>query len=559
LKIWCMAIGVCFAAILVGGSVLVRPQEKTPETILFNGKIFTSDSSLPYAQAVAIRGERIMAVGDSEKIKMLAGAQTKQLDLRGRTVIPGINDAHNHVDLHPANEVDVEAKSMNPSAADVKAAIMAAAAKAAPHALLVLSIGGTVFGDVTVNRDSLDKVAPANPVELETFTGHGFILNSEGLNFFGVMEDSKDPLGGRYERDASGRLTGVVREYAGIDMQRYMSSKVSDADAVAQLRQTFDQAAKFGITTIQDMSDGVPPERDVELFEKVPVQIRIRIMRMPGTTAAGRDILEGQGMPRHPSELITVSGTKWMLDGVPVEGTFTPRGENKLPAAPPYDVMFRTLPLTFSEKEIAAILQESLKNDDQLMVHVSGYVAATALLNAMDASGGVAVWGKRRVRVEHGDGIFPDLAPRVKSYGIVVVQNPSHFAPFLADRSDLFKESQPLKSLMAAGIPVALGSDGPTNPYLNIMFASTHGNHTAEAITREKAVVAYTLTSAYAEFAEKDKGSITVGKLADLAVLSQDILTVPVEELPKTESVLTMVGGKTVYDSGALKVASAKN
>jgi predicted amidohydrolase YtcJ len=463
------------------------------------------------------------------------------------------------VDLHPANEVDVETKSVNPSVAEVNAAITAAVAKAPAHALLVANIGGTVFGDVSVNRDSLDKLAPENPVELETFTGHGFILNSEGLNFFGVMEDSKDPLGGRYERDASGRLTGVVREYAGIDMQRYMSSKVSDADAVAQLRQTFDQAAKFGITTIQDMSDGVPPERDVELFEKVPVEIRIRIMRMPGTTAAGRDILEGQGMPRHPCELITVSGTKWMLDGVPVEGTFTPRGENKLPAAPPYDVMFRTLPLTFSEKEIAAILQESLKNDDQLMVHVSGYVAATALLNAMDASGGVAVWGKRRVRIEHGDGIFADLAPRVKSYGIVVVQNPSHFAPFLADRSDLFKESQPLKSLMAAGIPVALGSDGPTNPYLNIMFASTHGNHRAEAITREKAVVAYTLTSAYAEFAEKDKGSITVGKLADLAVLSQDILTVPVAELPKTESVLTMVGGKTVYDSGALKVASAKN
>jgi hypothetical protein len=280
---------------------------------------------------------------------------------------------------------------------------------------------------------------------------------------------------------------------------------------------------------------------------------------MPGTTTAGRDILEGQGMPRHPNELITVSGTKWMLDGVPVEGTFTLRGENRLPAAPPFDVMFRTLPLTFSEKEIGAILQESLKNDDQLMLHVSGYVAAKALLDAMDASGGVAVWGKRRLRIEHGDGIFADLLPRVKAYGIVVVQNPSHFVPFLANQKDLFKESQALKSLMAAGIPVALGSDGPTNPYLNIMFATLHSNHTSEAITREQAVVAYTLTSAYAEFAEKDKGSITVGKLADLAVLSQDIFTVPVPEMPKTESVLTLVGGKAVYDSGALKAGSVRN
>ena len=551
--------GVCVATILVSGGVFARAQEQPADTILFNGKIFTSDSSLPYAEAVAIRGERIVAVGDSATVKKLAGAQTKQIDLGGRTVIPGINDAHNHVDLHPANEVDVETKSVNPSVAEVNAAITAAVAKAPPHALLVANIGGTVFGDVSVNRDSLDKLAPGNPVELETFTGHGFILNSEGLKFFGVTEESKDPLGGRYERDATGRLTGTVREYAGLDMQRYISSKVSDADAVAQLRQTFDEAAKFGITTIQDMSDGIPPERDVALFETVPVQIRVRIMRMPGTTAAGRDVVEGQGMPRHPSELITVSGTKWMLDGVPVEGTFTPRGEYKMPAAPPYDEIFRKLPLTFSEKEIAAMLQESLKNDDQLIVHVSGYVSAKAILDVMDASGGTAVWGKRRVRFEHGDGIFADLAPRVKAYGIVVVQNPSHLMAVLTPDGNVFAEAQPLKSLIEVGIPVALGSDGPTNPFLNIMFASLHTSRRSEAITREQAVVAYTLTSAYAEFAEKDKGSITAGKLADLAVLSQDIFTVPVPEMPKTESVLTMVGGKTVYDSGALKVAGAKN
>src|SRR5271154_977915 len=265
-----------------------RTQEIPADTILFNGKIFTSDSTYPYAQALAIRGERIIAVGDSAKIKSLSGPRTKVIDLAGRTVIPGINDAHNHVDLHAVNEVDVETKSNDPSAEEVNAALTAAAAKAAPHALLVVTIGFGVFADVSVNRDSLDKVAPANPVELATSTGHGFILNSEGLKFFGVEENSKDPLGGRYERDASGGLTGVVREYAGLDMQRYVSSRVSDADAVMQLRQTFDEAKKFGITTIQDMSDGTPPERDVKLFEEVPVQIRVRIMRMPETTAAGR-------------------------------------------------------------------------------------------------------------------------------------------------------------------------------------------------------------------------------------------------------------------------------
>jgi predicted amidohydrolase YtcJ len=105
---------------------------------------------------------------------------------------------------------------------------------------------------------------------------------------------------------------------------------------------------------------------------------------------------------------------------------------------------------------------------------------------------------------------------------------------------------------LAAGIPVALGSDGPTNPFLNIMFATIHVNRPSEAITREQAVVAYTLTSAYAEFSEKEKGSIEPGKLADLAVLSQDIFTVLPDDLPKTQSVLTLVGGKTVYDAGVV-------
>jgi len=111
------------------------------------------------------------------------------------------------------------------------------------------------------------------------------------------------------------------------------------------------------------------------------------------------------------------------------------------------------------------------------------------------------------------------------------------------------QEFQPLRSLLEAGIPVAIGSDGPNNPFLNIMLASTYSRHPAEALTREQAVIAYTLTSAYAEFAEEDKGSLEPGKLADLAVLSQDIFKVPAGDLPRTESLMTMVGGSIVYDA----------
>jgi predicted amidohydrolase YtcJ len=187
---------------------------------------------------------------------------------------------------------------------------------------------------------------------------------------------------------------------------------------------------------------------------------------------------------------------------------------------------------------------------------VSAYPPAAAMLNEMQAAGGAQVWAKQRVRFEHGDSLTPDLLPLVKEMGVVVVQNPIHLAganvlPEIGIVLEKLK-AQPLRSLLAAGIPLAFGSDGPPNPYLNIMFASLDPTRPSEAITREQAVIAYTLTSAYAEFAEKDKGSLEPGKLADLAVLSQDIFTADASELPKTESVLTMVGGKIVYDGNVL-------
>ena len=537
---------------VTGWSAVASAKEMSPNLIIFNGKIFTSDMDHPYVQALAIRGTRIIAIGDSDTIKALGTARTRRIDLGGRTVIPGINDAHNHIEVHPTNLVEVELQARNPTTADLRKELPEAAAKAPKGALLEATISPAIFYDTTVNRDFLDTLLPNNPVILVTITGHGFILNTAGLRAYGVAEEQKDPFGGRFERDAAGRLTGVVREYAGLDMARTAADAVPEAAAVQQLRETLDEAKAFGITTIQDMSNAMTPARAVALFEKVPAPIRLRVMRMPGTSVGSRNIDEGVGSPRHPSPLITVSGTKWMIDGVPIEGTFTPRDAVHMPPAPPFDEIFRNLPLTFPVTEIAAMLRESVANNDQLLVHVSGYLAAKAMLDAMDASGGPAFWRARRVRFEHGDGVFPDLYARVKDYGIVVVQNPSHFMGLrLSDRS-AFDLSQPLKSLLAAGIPVALGSDGPTNPFLNILFATIHANHPSEAITREQAVIAYTLTSAYAEFTEKDKGTIAVEKLADLAVLSQDIFTVPPSELPKTRAVLTLVGGKIVLDTHVL-------
>jgi hypothetical protein len=538
-------------------SSLLAPQlaaQQPPDLILLNGQIFTSNAAQPYVQALAIRGERILATGDSAKIKALAGPHTRLIDLAGRTVIPGINDAHDHIDLDPPHAVHLDLKTIDPTWNQLKDAIAAAAAKTPKGTFLLADIGPIIFHDTSVARIALDQVAPENPVILTTLTGHAAILNSAALAQAGIREDQLDPLGGRYERSADGKLTGVLREYAVLQLSRKLALMPSDAEATTQLRDFFAQCVKLGITSLQDMSDALPPDRAVELFEATPTPIRIRIMRMPGTTPAGRDTLEGRSVPRHPSPLITVSGTKWMLDGVPLENTFTPRDIPSMPANETLDYGARHLPLTFSEKEMDAMLRESLADGDQMMFHVSGYLSTAAMLNAMQATGGKRVWDGKRVRFEHGDGLFPDLIPRAKDFGIVVVQNPTHFdVTLLVGPSPMkYKDVQPFRSLLAAGIPLALGSDGPINPYLNIMLATIDPGRPTEAITRVQAVTAYTLTSAYAEFAEKDKGSIEPGKLADLAVLSQDIFKIPTPDLPKTESVLTIVGGKIVFDSGAL-------
>ena len=541
---WKIILMVCLAAGAV--ATLVCGQESIPDRILFKGEIFTSDVAHPYVQALAIRGERIVATGDTDKIRALAGPPTKQIDLAGRTVIPGINDAHYHLGVTPSNEFYLRFKSPDPTLAEVSEAIVAALPQTHEGTIIYGLIGPAAYPDLQLNRDFLDELVHDRPIILHTVSGHAAVLNSAALTKFGIPDGKTDPLGGRYERNPDGRLTGVLREYAALDVERKLTDLASESDAVKELREKLFGFAKLGITSIQDMSNAIAPERCLALLDKVPSPIRTR---------------EGLQVLHHRSGLVTVDGTKWMLDGTPLEGTFATRqaqaalfatvrqAQTSGTVAAALDDTYATLALTFPREQISAMLEESLRDNDQLMVHVSGFLSASAMIDAMKSSGGKSTWASKRVRFEHGDGLFPDLLPRVKELEIIVVQNPSHFAHNIK-----LARAQPLKSFLVAGIPLALGSDGGgrINPYVDIMFASTHPDRPSEAISREQAVIAYTLTSAYAEFAEKDKGSLEPGKLADLAVLSQDIFSVPTAELPKTQSVLTLVGGKTVYDAGVL-------
>ncbi len=542
------------------GLLPVPAVASAPDLVLFNGKLFTADPRRPETQAIAIRGDRIVAVGSDAVVKGLVGPNTRLVDLAGRRVIPGLNDAHAHLSMDPGNEILLETQSYDPSWSELRETISKTIGQAPVGAILFGNIGTTVFGDRTVDRAKLDEVSPDRPVILGTFDGHAAILNSAALKLLAIAEDVADPMGGRYERDGVGRLTGVVREYAYDAVLGRLAALASDADAEASLRDDLKSAARYGLTTIQDMPVSGNVDRTARLLAHIPTPIRVRITRMNGTTPAGPDYAEGAGAPPHPAPLVSVNGTKWVLDGVVFEGSLSPRASRSDPTDANDPHGFAGLPPLFSPPVIDRMLKDALQHHYQLQVHVFGTPAAREMLDAMERLGGASVWFGRRVRFEHGDGLTPELIARVKRMGVIVSQQGSHLDirdidPALGrgffDRLQA-ERAQPLRSLLAAGIPVALGSDGPLNPWLGILGATTHPDRPEEAITREQALIAYTRGSAYAQFEESDKGILAPGKLADLAVLSQDVLTVPATDLLKTRSVLTLVGGRVAYDAHVL-------
>lgn len=515
----------------------------SPDIVLLNGKVFTSDPACRYAEAVAIAGERILAVGATNEIAAIADAHTRRLDLRGRVVIPGINDAHFHHTPDPRAAM-LSFASMEPSWDEVMAKV-AAAAKDAPKGTWILGTHGvTVVNDPRATRFDLDRIAPEHPVRLNAYFGHGSVYNSRALAVLQISEEEPDPLGGCCERiEGSKCITGKFFGYAQWPGWSRLARAATEAEVIDSGRQLAAQAIHFGITSIQNMT--LPPiRRYAEAIDRAKLPIRLRVIRFPSTG----DRKEGHDLPRsHPGSRVTVSGIKWLLDGTPLERRAALRTE------------YRDRPgwagqLYLPEEEMRTMLRESVENGDPLLVHAVGDCTAELFLNAMELEAARVNWNGRRVRIEHGDGLLPDLVARARDLGVTVVQNPSHFAfrDIFAERYGRPVRYSPARSLIENGISFALGSDGPLNPYLNIMFAVTHPAQPSEALTVEQAVEAYTRGAAYAEFEEAEKGSIAEGKLADMVVLSQDIFTSPVAALPATQSVLTVVGGEIVHDSGTV-------
>jgi predicted amidohydrolase YtcJ len=383
-------------------------------------------------------------------------------------------------------------------------------------------------------------------VKLAAWTGHGNILSSAALQALGIGDRDPDPPFGRYGRTPDGRLDGHLEEYADVRAGRAMTALAGRAAVVASLRATAEEAMGFGITTIQAMANSVPASQLPGMLDEAATPIRWRVIRFPVALREQDDRDSLAALPRQPTPFVTIAGTKWILDGTPIE---------RLAAMnEPYaDRAGWTGRLNLSPADIDIVLRRALDTSDQPMFHIVGDRGIDALFSAMERLAPAERWQQIRPRIEHGEFLTASRVARAKRLGIINVQNPAHFtirdemrARFGAERAET---AQPVKSLVEGGLRFALGSDGPMNPFLNMMFAVTHPNNPREALSREQAVVAYTAGSAYAEFAEREKGRIALGMLADIAVLTQDIFTVNADRLPATRAALTIVNGRIVRNT----------
>ena len=257
---------------------------------------------------------------------------------------------------------------------------------------------------------------------------------------------------------------------------------------------------------------------------------RLRIVAWPRSTPEGRQISEWPVAETHPTPTSTISGIKYCIDGTPFEG-------NSLGSKPYHHGGSGNGRLNYPVDTLRQMMRETLATKRQLLMHITADSSFGIVLSLIKETGTAAQWLPLRIRIEHNDVGNPSKEQRkvLRDYGIMMMHTPK------------YAFSSPVRSLLTDGILVGIAPDGTTNPFWDIMMVTSQHANPNENITREQAVIAYTKTNALAEFKENEKGTLQKGMLADLAVLSQDIFTIPNQQLPATTIVLTMIDGKIVY------------
>jgi predicted amidohydrolase YtcJ len=554
------------AAITGQARVAQQPGPAPADLVLTNGRIVTVEDAAPEAQAIAIAGSRIVAVGSADAVKPYIGSSTRVIDLNGQLAIPGFIESHGHFTGIGEMKMELDlttAKSWD----DIVAMVGEAVKKAKP--------GDWIYGrgwhqekwterpqpnvEGFPTHSSLDKVSPDNPVVLEHASGHASFVNAKALEVSGIKRSTESPSGGDVLRDSSGDATGLLRETA----QRLVKDpELSPAERAAHLRKVLELANQEvlskGITTFVDAGSPLEVIDGIKsAVDENAVGVRMWVMIRQANAAFASKLKQYRTID-HADGHFTVRAIKKVMDGA-----LGSRGAWML--QPYSDKPGWTGLNTTSLAEIREAARLAIANGYQLCVHAIGDRANRETLyhfeNAFTAN---PAKKDLRWRVEHAQHLSAQDIPRFGKLGVIASMQGIHCtsdAPYVPARLGAQRAEEGAyvwQKLLKSGAVIANGTDAPVedvdpipNFYASVTRKTKDGTafYPDQRMTRMEALKSYTIDGAYAAFEEGNRGSLKVGKYADITVLSKDILKVPDEEIRSAKVLYTIVGGKVLYEA----------
>jgi predicted amidohydrolase YtcJ len=560
---------VCMAAGLVAGCSR-QPAAEPASLVLRGGNVLTVDDGQPRAEALAVRGDRIVALGTNEQVAPLIGPSTEVIDLGGQTAIPGFIEGHGHFMGLGQSRMIIDL--MDTTSFEQIVSMVAEAANTAKPGDWIQGRGWhqekwTSVPSPNVEgfplHDALSKVSPDHPVILEHASGHAVFANAKAMEVAGVTAKTANPPGGEILKDKAGRPIGVFSETASDLIEKplgaWQAAKTPEqraADARRAIDLATDEAFSKGVTSFQDAGSNF---ETVALYKQVASEGRLPIrlwVMVRDSNERLRERLAKEKVVGTADNHLTVAAIK-----VSADGALGSRGAWLLEpyADSPGSTGLNTTPMA-SIQETAAIAAET---GTQLCIHAIGDRANREVLNVYEATF-KANPDKRdlRWRIEHAQHLNAADIPRFGQLGVVASMQGIHAtsdAPYVAARLGPARAAEGAyvwQALMKSGAIVSNGTDVPVeridpiaNYYATVTRKTKDGMvfYGDQKMSREDALKSYTWNAAYAAKEEKLKGSLAVGKLADITVLSKDILTIPDDEILTTKVTRTIVGGKVVY------------
>lgn len=555
---------------LITASGFAASPRLAADTILYNGKIITVDKNFSIAQAVAMRDGKFVAVGSDKLVKAYAGPATKKIDLKGKMVLPGLIDSHNHIDTVGIDAIRPNFEDCK-TVTDVVGVIEKAAKSAQPGKWIVSAGGGKIAPEKMASalkdqrfptRSDLDPVSPRNPVVLQS--PHIFIANSQALKLAGITRDTVAPEGGQIAKDpTTGEPTGVLAEQAITLMRKAMPPMTRE-----ELREAIKEACRLynaaGLTSVVwHGSDPAPLQalRDLHAKGELTVRVYTHVRYDPANKTAEQidadfrnlAYASGKGLG---DDMLKIGGIKMIFDGGAGIGTCLQRF--KYVGAAGREWYGQQIIPTEKWKEVCLL---AARHDLRVAVHDTGGGAIDIILKTWEEiNREVPITDKRWVNV-HCQFPTRENMEQVKKLGTLIPTQTvflhsmgSGYVKYYG--KEVADSAIPLRDWLNYGIPIALGSDASVNPYdpiLGIWHACARIADTGEVIgpaqkiTPKEAIIGYTINGAYLSYDEQVKGSIEKGKLADLIVLDKDILASPVDQIKNAKVLMTMVGGKVVY------------